>query len=618
MKARRGLVSRRTLLGLSAVLALACSQDKKTLLLVDVSLEPGVPVPTIVTIDVAAVGGASVGAVDFDWSSTKIGAQHFGSYLPDGVVGAVTVMVTGKDNGVAQSRGSTGATIEADKTNGPFSLSLRPVALGGDAGAEDSGATPDVDASIGLDGGVDASIVDAEGVDASAVDEASGDGGGDVGVDAAVAPAWESAEDVEKDRVSRSLDPVIAVEPTTENVFVAWRETNKVKVMRYDRKSGTWGAAQTLESRGIPGNMAVGTDASGNIIVAWTQDWSTSDPTLPGVWVSQSRDGSAWSPPLQIASGSTLSLSFAMARNGTARMAWSSETGTSQKSVFTAYFDKTSWKVDSTPVVDPSDPADLDAYDPEPRIMMGGTGDAILVLGVHDANKLESVGAVSLAASTRGALQILDTDTSHDIFSANRSAAMNVNGEGVVVWPQFISVDTATLNLAYYKPASGWSPVQKVATGSEFYTPGVTLDANGYVTVAWVQKLAASGANVMAIHGKVAGTWSEISLLERDNTASSSYSEYAAPMLAADGLGNVLAVWKKKISADTFGAYGSRLQGTTWQPEARLGLKTGLKVTSPRVAVADSGFGAATFEYSSLSSTSTDPEAYNVEVAFFR
>jgi hypothetical protein len=187
-----------------------------------------------------------------------------------------------------------------------------------------------------------------------------------------------------------------------------------------------------------------------------------------------------------------------------------------------------------------------------------------------------------------------------------------------VVWPQATSTTAASLNLAYYKPAVGWSPVQKVADGDEFYTTGVALDDNSHVTVAWVQELTASGHNVMAIHGKVGGTWSEVTPLEIDNTAGGTATDYAAPMLAVDGLGNVQVVWKKKINATTFGAYARRLQGTTWQPQVQLGQKADLKIFKPRVAVADSGFGAATFAYYSSSGTTPDSEAYNVEVAFCR
>lgn len=639
MNARHGLVNRLAWLGLATMLTLACTSDKKTLLLADISLLPGVPAPTSVTLDISTAGGP-LGSEDFNWAEAKNGILQAGVYLPDGIFGSVTVTATGMAGGVAQSRASSPADIIADKTNGPVRLSLGALEVVGDAGVDasvispdaaetevagDAGRLPDAvlpspevgGADLSDDGGVDASVSDAPEKDANLapvdapVEDGLGDGGS-AGSDA-TGFAWEPAENVEKDPVARSYYPVVAVEPMTENVFVAWYESSKVKVMRYDRMAGTWGAVKILESRGLPSQVAIGTDASGNVIVAWVQQYTGTDASLHGVWVAQSNDGLAWSPAVQVATGSVFTLTFGMARNGTARMAWTRETGTNKKGVFTAYYDKTSWKAEPAPVLDPNDPGVVDPDDPNPQLAVGGTGDGILVFDMFDASKNTSIGAVTLKEATRSAARILDTNTDKTIYAENRSVAMNANGEGVVVWAEN-ATNSAVLNLAYYKPSSEWTSVQKVIDGDEFFTLGSALDNNGNITVAWVQGFASSGHNVMAIHGKVGGTWGQPTALETDNTAAGNYNEFATPMLAADGFGNVLAVWQKKINSTTYGAYARRLQGATWQPEVKLGQKADHKTLWPRVAVADSGFGAASFVYYA----GTDAEAYNVEVAFCR
>jgi hypothetical protein len=296
-------------------------------------------------------------------------------------------------------------------------------------------------------------------------------------------------------------------------------------------------------------------------------------------------------------------------------MAWSRETETNKKGLFTATYDKTSWKADPAPVLDPNDPGVVDPDDPTPLLAMGGTGDAILVFDAKDANKRTSVAAVTLTGDTRSAMRILDTNTTDTVYAENRSVAMNANGEGVVVWAENATT-SAALNLAYYKPSSGWTSVQKVTDGDEFYALGSALDSSGAITVAWVQALATSGHNVMAIHGKVGGVWSEITPLETDNKAAGDYTEFAYPALAVDGAGNVTAVWKKKTDANTYAAYARRLQGNTWQAPVKLGQKADHKTLYPQVALADSGFGAATFAY--YLAGSTDSDAYNVEVAFCR
>ncbi len=640
MNARREYMGKLAWLGLAAALTLACSEDKKTLLLVDVSLQADVAAPASVTIDVLAAG-VPVGSVDFDWAKAKNGILQAGVFLPDSMAGLASVTATGKIGGVVQSRGFVEVSLLAEKTNGPISLVLRPIEVVGDAGVDaavnDAPVSPDAQTDVqrgwddafddetgGLapaDGGVDAPNVDAPAQDVgqAPIDAlgADSDGGtaGEVGSDASGMVAWQPAVKVEDDTVARSYYPAVAVEPITENVYVAWYESTKVKVRRYDRMAGTWGDVKTIENGGVPADVNIGTDASGNVIVAWRQQHTGSVVERRGVWVSHSSDGLAWSPATQIAQGSVFSMAFAMARNGTARLAWERQTGTNQQGLFTAYYDKTTWKPDPTPVMDPNDPNSLV---PEGhKLAVGGTGDGILVFDIDDAAGKTSVGAVTLTEATRSAVRILDTTVELNTNADNRAVAMNANGEGAVVWAENGNA-SATLNLSYFKPSSGWTSVQKVADSNEFYTVSSVLDDTGAITVAWVQATATSGHNVMAIHGKVGGVWSEMIPLENDNTAAGNYNEFGYPVLAVDKLGSVLAVWHKKINDITYGAYARRLQGNTWQPEVKLGQKADLKTLWPKVAVADSGFGAATFAYYSSTGNSSDSDAYSTMVAFCR
>ncbi len=125
---------------------------------------------------------------------------------------------------------------------------------------------------------------------------------------------------------------------------------------------------------------------------------------------------------------------------------------------------------------------------------------------------------------------------------------------------------------------------------------------------------------MMGIHGSTSGSWSEPTVLETDNKAGYSTDEYGFPAVAIDKDGNVLAVWRKDLSTSTtttYGAYATRFAGGSWLPQAQLGLKAGLNVPDVQVAVADSGFGAAAFNYV-YEDVTADPAAYNVHVAFFR
>lgn len=660
----RGTAVRTVLVVLAVAWAVACSSDKKTLLLVNVRLGADVSPPTTVSLTVTPVttaGSASpLGSAAFSWSEAKKDILQAGIFLPDGVSGAVRVDAdgtgpSGKTAGIADN-----LTIMAGQTNGPVDLMLLTVVSTDDAGMPEAVLPPTGADAMGPDlansdlapvvpdgGGAEVSSVDGGAAEASAVDAngaelapvASDGGAGDAPVDAPTdgpaikgdaapvptdtatdasqIPTWQAASNVENDVLARSFRPAIAVEPLTENVLVAWYEDAAVKVKRWDRQSGTWGSTKTIENRGTPYGVGAGTDASGHMVVAWYQDYTVSDATLPGVWVSHSSDGVAWTPPQQVVAGTIIDMQLGVARTGVARMAFSRQTASNQVGLFTAYFDKTSWTVDPNPVLAPDSPYTVGGSSPNPQLAIGGTGDGIVVFDEYDDNMNYSVGVANLIGSTRTAPRALDTNTQVGIL--DRYAAMNGNSEGVVVWAEDASATSMTMYLSSYKPAVGWSSPQRIVDSSEFYNLAAALDDKGFVTAAWVQSIATGGHNVMAIHGKAGGTWSDIIPLETDNVAAGYHNQFAYPALAADAAGNVLAVWAKKVDAgNTYGAYARTLQGGVWQPQVQLGQKTSLRAWDPVVAVADSGFGAASFVFVDPAGTTTDTEAYNVEVAFFR
>jgi hypothetical protein len=670
----------RTLIVLAAASAVACSSDKKTLLLVDVSLGAGVDPPDTVSLTVTK-DHSPLGAAAFSWSKAKNGTLRTGVYLPDSATGSVDITAVGTAGSIPTGAGQgTVGPIQAGQTNGPYKLTLQIPSSGGDAGVPDTGADAAADlnnpevAPIAPDGGgADLLAVDGRGAESAVPDGGNNevlavdgwgpesglpsDDAGDApvdgnlpdaplpsldgpGVDAPInsdtAPAtpdaapepdasppltWQPATNVENDVVARSFDPAIAVEPLTENVFVAWYESGKVKVLRYDRKVGTWSATKTLEDRGLPYGVGIGTDANGHIIVAWYQDARASDPALPGVWVSHSSDGTSWSPPQQVVRGTVVtdwggrnSLHLAVARIGIARMSYSLSTGMSQVGLYTAYFDGTSWTHNPEPVLRPDSPNSTSPYTADAQLAIGGTGDGVVVFDEYnssDAGKAINVAVVNLIGPSRTPPQMLSNDTTGGI--GQRFVSMNASSEAVVVWWDDVGLVAST-----YKPAGTWSTPQKIKDNGEFLLVATVLDNDGFLTAAWDQAIATGKENVMAIHGKVGGTWSEITPLETDNLAADDITELASPRLAVDAHGNVLVTWSKKINDTTWGAYARRLQGTEWQPQVELGKKSDLQTVDPVVAVADSGFGAAVFEYHDFTGKTTDPDAYNVEVAFCR
>jgi hypothetical protein len=453
--------------------------------------------------------------------------------------------------------------------------------------------------------------------DGPAIDAPVPDTGSDTGetaTDASPGPTWQAASNVENDIIDRSYYPAIAVEPITQNVYVAWTEDSAVKVKRWDRQSGTWGSTTVIDDRDLTsGEIGIGADAAGHVSVVWGMDRSTS---LAGVWASRANSTATatWSPPVLIASGVAFNVQLGVARNGVARILYSGQPGSNLEEQYVAYFDGTSWTADPVPVLDTNSPSNPQVNSDPPVLAVGGTGDGVVIFDEYDASMNISVGVVNLTGQTKTAPRILDTNTTEGIIY--RTVSMNRSSDAVVSWGESTGLWVST-----YKTGGTWSSPQKIKGNADCTNLATALDDQGNLTAAWAQSLSTAGYNAVAIHGQVGGTWSAITPLETDNVASYlDVTKMPVPSLAADAQGNVLVVWSKQINGTTWGAYARRLQGTTWQPQVQLGQRPNLRAWNPVVAAADSGFGASSFIYRATSSdgSTSDTEAYNVEVAFCR
>jgi hypothetical protein len=640
------------------VLPAACSsKDDRSLLIVNLEVAAGADMTALASVHLTvSKDGSQVKTFDVPWNQTAGRQLQVGLYMPSGITGRVTITGTGRaadGSPIFQSKVAVDVDLKTGGTTSPVTIEL--VAAGvtppvPDAGV-DTGVAPDV-----VDPGADASdmqppngdgpLPDVGGVDA-AVDGLGqtdamvpGDDAGDavlpgddakdvsvlpevsdtvpppadtrdapaddtVGPEVGHTPVWEPAQNIENDPINPSFEPVIAVDPVNEHVYVAWDEATTVKVKRWNRVTAAWEKTVTVETRGNPVTPGIGVDASGNVLLVWGQN--TGVASVDGVWTSRTTDGSSWSPAARFTADPSFGVHLAVARNGTAHAAFNKQG--SGWPLFTAYYDGTGWTENPT-TLDPNPTF----FDSEPRIALSATGDGLLIF-----RKNWGVAGTVLTGQSFTTPIMLDPNY-ENVTAYDQSIAINRNGQGMVLWSEASSSNTLLLGRTY-NPGVGWSSVlPPIVTAQTVAATAVALDEQNNATLLWQQNTA-GGVNLVSMHGSPTGPWSEVTALETDNLAGALglTSEYASPSVAIDGNGNILAVWRKEVSTSTttFGAYATQSAGGSWLPQAKLGLKTGFDIAGLSVTVADSGFGVATFLYQTDETTS-DTDVDNVMVAFFR
>jgi hypothetical protein len=628
-------------LALGLLLAACSSSDERSLVLVDLQLGTGVSPPDTVHVS-ASQSSVEVKGYDIPWGGAGVGPKQVGVFVPSGVSGQVTISAKAFVGSaiVAEGRIADPVTLKSGGSVGPFVLVLAPpgvappVSDGGVdlAGSEAGASSPEVNDTATPESAVDAgrpetgrpdAAVDGGSVDGpgapsdSAITQTDTSDGSAPTIDSATVAevghtmAWEPGQNIEKDSLSSTYYPVVAVDPINEHVYIAWKDDSKVKVKRWNRPSATWGNTLTLENRGDPNSVRIGADTLGNVMVVWAQNSNGASSSVDGVWMSRTADGATWSPAVRISQDAAFGVQFAMARNGTARAVYSKQTSKGWP-LYTAYYDKTGWTENPTTL-----DSNTNYGSSEPLLALDAAGDGLLIFRMSWGIAGTALTGTSFTTPTM-------LDPNYQTVSAQDAAiAMNRKGEGIVVWSEASGSNTVALARTY-NPSLGWSSVSNpLVTSSTVAALAVTLDEQSQATLLWQQNLKTGGANLMGMHGSMTGAWSDVAVLETDNRAGALNltTEFAYPKVAIDGSGNVLVAWRKDLSdssTTTYGAYATHFAAGTWSPQTKLGVKVGFDVPDLSIAVADSGFGAAAFAYIAGSATTADPDTYNAYVAFFR
>jgi hypothetical protein len=600
------------------------------MLLVNVSLETGVPAPTTVQFKVLQ-GASPLAQKDLAWPGGA--TVNVGLELPKGSVGAVTVMANGITSGSLVSRGSADGTIGGQ----PIVLVLKVVPTSGlDAGTSspEAGATavdgqpgdpvghPDVVqaadlvvldqalAEVGTPVEVgthdvppaDAGVPDAPSIDAatdapttpdSAPADTTTDGA--VGGDGATR-SWSQPLNVQKSAGAYVVAPSVAVHPASGDAVVVWADNGLgVMAVRYLAATDTWSAQVALSTEVNLRLAQVVVDAKGHYMAVWTKDGDGADAGDPGIWGSFSADGATWSKPTQFFSGGTnnwdIDIRVAMNRSGQAEVVWdhfrSPDDGTMKHQLYGTYVEGTA-----------NQPAQMVATcgsECTPRVTIDGSGNGIVVWSQPDPiAQQDSVWGATFAKQAFGTPHLLenfDTD-----WARNAEVAMNSAGQGMVIWQQPVSSTALDLYTRRYSVTAGWDATPELVT--RVYWSGVmslALDSYGTAALGW-SKPTAMLYQAMFSSETYGSSWTTESL-ETDDQAPDLTSTDIEPQIAIDGSGHTLFGWRKKISDTEFAPHFRWRSGNTWGSETERGVIPDMFSSDMRLGVTDDGRAVAAWTY---------------------
>jgi hypothetical protein len=587
------------------LLALCACNKGSALVRMDVDAEPGLPIDSVeLSLTSQQDGGQVHNRQVIDWPVRQ--SLSVGLYLPTSVSGQVWARARGLRGGNAIAEAPPqSVSVSPGTASGPVRFHL----VGGPGSGADPGADggrPPTDAGAPGDGGlpVDAVVPTTDVVPGDrpfpSPDGVTGPGG------------WLAPSQVEADPLNRDSEPVVAVDPLTGDAVALFIEKEaQLKASRYDRAANIWIEPQVIASASRMRYPQVGMDAGGHVFALWSQADS-------GVLECRSSDrGRTWTKPALIRTTTgAINTSLAVGRGNRARAAWQ-ESVSSYNTMFTAYFDGTSWSMAAMPL------ASNDIFGTrQASIAVDGAGAGWIAWAQPEPMSPKASEHLYVSRFSGAALetpQIVDREGAS--VQPPPLLAMAPDGKAAVaVWQQNYAGGAEDF-LASVWTGSGWSAPEKAVVGGG-ERPSVTMDATGAVTLAYQAILPVTATRNTLVVRREAGKWTAPKPLETDNTAPGGLppdGEEPYPVARADAQGNVWVVWRKGRNATTYGISGARFAGGKWDPEVTIASRPNLAASWPlSMDITDDGRALVVWVYVKGSASAMDADLYNLYVAFSR
>lgn len=235
----------------------------------------------------------------------------------------------------------------------------------------------------------------------------------------------------------------------------------------------------------------VGVDDNGNIMVAWTQEYS-SHINLYARRYNNSTSSWETIKNLEHYTSAALSISLDMNKDGDVAFSWMQSNGT-HTNTYTSIYDHSSNSYSNQVAVD-----SLDTPISKPTISINKNSDAIAAWRQKDSSGHYSVFVAKYKKSTNSWSTAKSIEDVNDYNIGKLNADIDKNGNAVVIWTQKNSSNIFSIYANYFDANenswSGYEALENIDYDSDL--PIAKMDDSGNVIAAWVQNNSAHRAHL--------------------------------------------------------------------------------------------------------------------------
>lgn len=349
-------------------------------------------------------------------------------------------------------------------------------------------------------------------------------------------PSWQPPQLIETE-VYDAGSPRVAID-ATGNAIAVWMHVGSeggydILANRYETGTG-WGTSQLIqENAGTAwGPPKLTIDAVGNVIAVWAQDDSGID-TLErclNIWSNRYVPSSGWEGPQRIDTNQCEVANLpniAIDGAGNALAVWVE--GSNNSIWANRYVPGSGWG--TAQIIGSNDVGSSDL----PKIAINAAGNGFAVWTQHDGSQWNMWGNRYVAGSGWQTAQLIENNVGGGIVAVDEA------GNAIVIWQQWDgSYDNIWAN-RYDQTTGSWGTAQLVETeAGTAWSPQLAVDAAGSTIAVWMQQSNDGTSWDIRSNRYVPGSgWEGAQLVENN-------SGWAfEPQVAADGLGNIIAVWQQ-------------------------------------------------------------------------